>query len=231
MAGARARELVLEAPPALVLATLGGRPLAQRSFVSTYHDTDDRSLLRAGITLRRRVETGRASWKLRLPGGGRAHVLERVDDGQAAVPAELASLLVAHLRAGPLGPVAEVATSRTGVVVEAISGRVDIVRDEIEAVVGGEPVAPFSAIELVGADEALLAELARPLLAVGAQPTNGVPKLARVLGIPPPAEARGRRGWAETQLHEILAHDPGTRLGADPEDLHRVRVAARRLRA
>jgi CHAD domain-containing protein len=33
------------------------------------------------------------------------------------------------------------------------------------------------------------------------------------------------------QYTELLAHDPGTRLGSDPEDLHQLRVATRRLRA
>jgi len=33
------------------------------------------------------------------------------------------------------------------------------------------------------------------------------------------------------QYEEILAHDPGTRLGSDPEALHKMRVAVRRLRA
>jgi CHAD domain-containing protein len=33
------------------------------------------------------------------------------------------------------------------------------------------------------------------------------------------------------QSARLLAHDPGTRLGADPEDLHQMRVATRRARA
>jgi CHAD domain-containing protein len=33
------------------------------------------------------------------------------------------------------------------------------------------------------------------------------------------------------QVAEVLAHDPGTRLGRDPEELHQLRVATRRLRA
>jgi CHAD domain-containing protein len=33
------------------------------------------------------------------------------------------------------------------------------------------------------------------------------------------------------QVDELIAHDPGTRLGADPEELHQARVATRRLRA
>jgi CHAD domain-containing protein len=35
--------------------------------------------------------------------------------------------------------------------------------------------------------------------------------------------------WA--QRHELLRHDPGSRLGEDPENLHQLRVAGRRLRA
>jgi CHAD domain-containing protein len=33
------------------------------------------------------------------------------------------------------------------------------------------------------------------------------------------------------QFNELLAHDPGVRLGGEPEDLHQLRVAVRRLRA
>jgi CHAD domain-containing protein len=33
------------------------------------------------------------------------------------------------------------------------------------------------------------------------------------------------------QVAELIAHDPGTRLGEDPEELHQTRVATRRLRA
>ena len=33
------------------------------------------------------------------------------------------------------------------------------------------------------------------------------------------------------QVGELIGHDPGTRLGADPEELHQARVATRRLRA
>ena len=33
------------------------------------------------------------------------------------------------------------------------------------------------------------------------------------------------------QARRLLLHDPGVRLGSDPEDLHQLRVATRRLRA
>jgi CHAD domain-containing protein len=39
------------------------------------------------------------------------------------------------------------------------------------------------------------------------------------------------REMFETQRRSLIAHDPGTRLGADPENLHQHRVAARRTRA
>ena len=39
------------------------------------------------------------------------------------------------------------------------------------------------------------------------------------------------RGLIEEQRQALLAHDPGTRLGDDPENLHQHRVAARRTRA
>jgi CHAD domain-containing protein len=39
------------------------------------------------------------------------------------------------------------------------------------------------------------------------------------------------RAMLETQRRALVAHDPGVRLGADPENLHEHRVAARRARA
>jgi CHAD domain-containing protein len=63
-----------------------------------------------------------------------------------------------------------------------------------------------------------------------------MPKLFRVLKIEPrprrpkqPFDAL--RALLREQLDQILAHDPGTRLGDDPESLHAMRVAVRRSRA
>src|SRR5262249_46683677 len=71
----------------------------------------------------------------------------------------------------------------------------------------------------------------------GAHPGSGVPKLFRALGHAP-EEGRGDQTPLEKlrmrlrkQLHEVERHDPGTRLGRDPESLHDMRVAVRRLRA
>lgn len=39
------------------------------------------------------------------------------------------------------------------------------------------------------------------------------------------------RAALDNRLRALLAHDPGTRLGEDPEELHQMRVAVRRMRA
>jgi CHAD domain-containing protein len=39
------------------------------------------------------------------------------------------------------------------------------------------------------------------------------------------------RAALDTRLRALLAHDPGTRVGDDPEELHQMRVAVRRMRA
>ncbi|PZS37225.1 MAG: metal-chelation protein CHAD [Pseudonocardiales bacterium] len=39
------------------------------------------------------------------------------------------------------------------------------------------------------------------------------------------------RAALDTRLRALLAHDPGTRVGEDPEELHEMRVAVRRMRA
>jgi len=63
-------ERKLEAPQGFELPDLGGEPLEPRVFTSVYHDTGDRSLARAGITLRRRTERG--PFSVRTSGAARS---------------------------------------------------------------------------------------------------------------------------------------------------------------
>jgi len=51
-------------------------PLEPRTLTSTYFDTPDRALARAGVTLRRRVENRKGLWQLKLPGKGERLELE-----------------------------------------------------------------------------------------------------------------------------------------------------------
>ena len=63
---------------------------------------------------------------------------------------------------------------------------------------------------------------------------SGVERLERLPAVaePQPDDPIERlRAMLERQYAQILLHDPGVRLDLDPEDVHRMRVAARRARA
>ena len=103
--------------------------------------------------------------------------------------------------------------------------RESFVELEVEALDGGADALP---------------DLGRVLEDAGATPTDGRPKAFRAMGFFPADPALPPR-WAPAldhvrialarQVAELLAHDPGTRFGEDPEELHQLRVATRRLRA
>jgi CHAD domain-containing protein len=64
--------------------------------------------------------------------------------------------------------------------------------------------------------------------------TEGIISNKELLPGPPASRDPGAlrlRAMLEAQRTALLAHDPGTRLGEDPENLHQHRVAARRTRA
>jgi CHAD domain-containing protein len=234
------RELKLEPPEDFVLPTLDGEPLDSRLFTSTYHDTPSRSLARAGITLRRRVENGLSTWQLKLPRDeGRAEIA--APGGPAGPPPEILELLRAHLRSGNLEQVATLRTRRSGVRVGKLDHPVaDVTVDAVDILDGMKSVGSFIEleVELVDGKLADLEKLGRILRKAGAKPSNDRAKVMRVLNVPelslPPA------GWSTleqlryllaVQLRELERYDPGVRLGDDLEDLHRFRVATRRSRA
>ncbi len=236
------RELKLDLDPAFTLPELPGEPIEGRVFTSTYHDTPERSLGRAGITLRRRVENGSSLWQLKLPRAddGRYEIEE--PGGAAGPPEGLARLLATHLRRGALEPVATLRTRRSGVrVVDGERRIAEVTVDEVEILEEGKRAGGFVEleVELVDAGEpADLDRLGALLLRSGARRSSGVPKVMRVLDLPPAEAPSDRASLSEqlrhmlvVQLEEIEAHDPGVRLGEDPENVHRFRVATRRTRA
>jgi len=238
------RELKLDVNGPFALPELPGSRLPERIFTSTYHDTPARSLGRAGITLRRRVESGTSLWQLKLPRADERTERTELEEagGPGGPPPELARLLVAHERHGRLEPVATLRTRRTGVRVESEGRAVaDVTVDEVTVLYSERAVDGFIEleVELVDAgDEPDLRRLGRVLRDAGARESSGEPKLMRVLELPAtPAPKRSAplhehvRHALELQLAELEAHDPGVRLGGDPEDLHRLRVATRRTRA
>jgi CHAD domain-containing protein len=234
------RELKLESPADFVLPPLDGEPLEGRLFTSTYHDTPSRSLARAGITLRRRVENGLSNWQLKLPReDGRAEI--SAPGGPAGPPPELRALLFAHLRHGELEEVATLRTRRTGVRVGSRDRPVaDVTLDSVDILEGHKSLGAFVEleIELVDGDPNDLEQLGRALRKAGAKRSDGRAKVMRVLKV---ADAKpvGAKAPALEQIRHLLAgqlrelerHDPGVRLRDDAEDLHRFRVATRRTRA
>jgi CHAD domain-containing protein len=117
-----------------------------------------------------------------------------------------------------------------------------VVLDSVQVLSGPSAVKRFREIEveLTGGDESDLERLEQALRAAGATDGDGRPKLLRALDIEPapppeptPPEASAveqLRAMIEAQVRQIIANDPGTRLGQDPEPLHQMRVACRRLR-
>lgn len=231
------RELKLVPGEGFTLSGLG-RELPPRTFVSAYHDTPDLRLARNGMTLRHRIEDGAGLWQLKIPHGAARIELEEPGP-PARPPTDMLALLAVHLRGRELVRVARLRTRRQTVRAEGA----EIVEDSVAVLDGQRITSRFREleVELLDGDDESLARLERALRAAGAAPGDFTPKLNRVLGVAyPPGRVKLAAG--ATPLDEVrvalleqharlLAHDPGTRLGTDPEDLHQMRVATRRARA
>ena len=215
---------------------------------ATYFDTDDRTLLHAGITLRRRLGGHDEGWHLKLPatdGEDERHELQ-LPAGRSStrVPQRFRTTLGTLLDDRGLGPVATVDTSRTRRLVLDVAGRrlAEVVDDRVAATVpGGEPLRWRELeVELADGDRVLLDRAERHLLAAGARVSEHHTKLARVLAEPaatPDQPVRPHdpvslllRLRLESQVRALALHDPLAR-----EDLtdgvHAMRVATRRLRS
>jgi CHAD domain-containing protein len=237
------RELKLSAERSFRLPDLPGQPLPRRIFTSTYHDTAGHQLARSGVTLRRRVENRRGLWQLKLPRGVSRLELE-MPGPPAAPPAEITSLLLAYTRGRPLEPVAKLRTKRSGILTGAETGAVaEVTLDAVSVIADGATVGSFREleVELVDGTEKGLTKLGKTLREAGAGDGDGRPKVFVALGLERPAGPRTPdrdapprehlQAMLAAQYRAVLAHDPGTRLGSDPEELHQMRVATRRLRA
>ena len=232
------REVKLHADRAFVLPELGGEPLDPRTFVSTYYDTPTHRLAPHGVTLRHRVEHGKGLWQLKLPRGAARLELE-LDGGPARVPDEMKALLAAYLRGADPVPVARLRTRRVGVRVDGA----EVVHDSVDVLENRRVERSFDEleVELLECDENVLRRLERALRRAGAGETDSRPKLFQALDLeyrpddePAPRDASPAevvRAQLRIQLARMLAHDPGARTGEDPEDVHQMRVALRRLRA
>ncbi len=229
------RELKLETDEPIELDRLGGRPLEERVFTSTYFDTADLSLLRAGLTLRHRVEKGLGLWQLKVPSAEARIELEE-PGGPAPLPDSLARVLSGLLRARELEAIATLQTHRGG---RHLDG-VDVTLDEVEVLEGRSVAARFAELEaeLVDGSPAALDRVGRRLAELGARPNAGRAKLLRVVDVPAVRKNREGSGalnrlremFRDQQL-ELLRNDPVIRVSDDADAVHDMRVAVRRLRS
>ncbi|MDF2092909.1 CYTH and CHAD domain-containing protein [Knoellia sp. 3-2P3] len=232
-----------------------GQPV-EHLLEAVYYDTAGLDLARSRITLRRRTGGADAGWHLKLPGGDdlRTEVRLPLDaaDDPAAVPDALLEPVRTVVRDRPLAPVAVLRSRRREQ--DLLDDRGSVVAhlcdDEVEAESpagrGGIERWREWEVELTGDDTGLLDTVEERLVEAGAAPAGHSSKLRRALGdrlprtTPPPGP--DSREWSRASTADVLRaylgehraalhhHDPGVRQG-DPESVHKMRVAARRLRS
>jgi len=232
------------------LAGIAGTcPARDLDLVATYFDTEELALLEHGVTLRRRVGGTDEGWHLKQPSGPDSKSESRLPLGRAVhtVPARLRKA-VDHLTGGrPLVALARISTHRTEVILVGDDGTplAAFADDDVHA---ERFLAPALAqqwreweVELANGPPELLGRIEAELLAAGAGPAGVSSKLARALAMESPshgpastATAASRRSVVRDVLSAYLAehvavlqeHDAGLR----GETVHRLRIAARRLR-
>jgi CHAD domain-containing protein len=169
------------------------------------------------------------------------------------VPAQAADLVRATTRSAGLVPVARISTLRAATQIRDRDGRLLAeVDDDAVTVSAGRHhrAAAFREVEIeVAPDtprgERLLQTAVARLIEAGCVAQPPMPKVVRALGVPatePPDEVVAPprepvtvpdviRHAIARSVAQIVRHDPGVRLGEDPEDVHQLRVGTRRLRS
>jgi CHAD domain-containing protein len=240
--------------PALddVVPDLSVEPLKTKKLDATYYDTKDLRLARAGVSLRHRVGDDPA-WTVKLPDGDGGPVMSRREfpfEGPAGtIPTDAERLVRAYARSEPLVAVARLKTERSRVALHVDGSAVaEIADDEVSVYHGRRLASRFREVEVEvedGAPDGLLMAVVERLRDAGAGEPDNTPKVVRALGpralepLPGTVRAVGSdstmgevvRASVGNALARIVAHDPGVRLGDDPEDVHQARVGTRRLRS
>lgn len=253
------REVKLAAPPGFRLLDLGAvadelvvTAAPDRRFTTTYWDTEDLRLIRWGCTLRFRLGEG---WTVKLPhqsGGGL--VMSRAEHvfqaPQKQPPPDAVDLVRAYVRNATLAPVARLRTVRRVISLQTVDGTplAEVDDDDVTILDGRRTASRFREIEAEIPESTapeLLDAVVEHLMAAGAHAADPTPKLVRALGaralapadvdvVALPRDARAgdvvRRAIAAS-VQRLLRHDPGVRIGEDPEAVHQARVATRRLRS
>ena len=253
---ARETETKYEMPEGAALPSLDELPQVngtsgpdEQQLEAEYYDTDDLRLLRAGITLRRRRGGSDAGWHLKLPEGPGTRREIRLPLGQRRqVPRELAQLVRVYTRGAPLRPVARLTTRRQTLVLLGEGGEslAEVASDDVSAQTMGDSTTVSQwrelEVELTGGDRRLLKAADALLRRDGLRPAGRSAKLERALAgqLPEPAEpprltpaspaGQVVLGYLRDQAETLKSLDPMVRRD-EPDSVHQMRVATRRLRS
>ena len=244
-----------EAPAGTAAPRLSGLPGVagtsgpdEQVLEADYFDTDDLRLLRNGITLRRRRGGSDAGWHLKLPAGKDTRREIRLPLGRGRqVPRQLAELVRAYTRDAALRPVAQISTRRQLLTLLDNGGGslAEIAADDISARSLGAETAISTwgevEVELTGGGPRLLKAADAQLRRSGLRPSARSAKLERALadqlsadghGQPAPDGSAGAAvlGYLCQHTAALKAQDPMVRRD-EPDSVHQMRVASRRLRS
>jgi CHAD domain-containing protein len=225
---------------------------AEQRLQAEYYDTADLRLLRSGITLRRRQGGNDAGWHLKLPIGPDSREEIRLPLGRTGrrVPAELASLVRARTRGEALAPVAMITTTRRTTTL--LNGDGEPLAEVADDHVRGIPTTDAASgpvewheveVELAAGDRRLLRAADKLLRRAGLHRSSRSAKLERVLAeqLPErPAQGGGLAAhpaaadvvtrYLREHADRLVNLDPLVRRG-EPDAVHQMRVATRRLRS
>lgn len=231
-------------PASLATGRGGGHAVATavQRLNCEYADTADARLLRCGVTLTH--ERG-AGWRLRDD-----HVDATVAGVGVGVPPAVGELVFGVARGEAVTVRARTRVTRRGVdFVGRRGGAIAAVRvDEVEVAESTDAhPAPFTLVRLVWAPKAspkVIKRLSRSLERHGCRRVARTWVAARLLGGPgvhpevtvadlgTKARLSAVVGRAlATSAVRLVEHDPAARVGDDPEGVHQMRVATRRLRS
>jgi CHAD domain-containing protein len=229
----------------------------EHALEAVYLDTADLRLLRARITLRRRTGGPDAGWHLKLPeGAARRELHAPLGRTTKNPPRALEEPVAGILRGARVQPVTVLRTRRLVTALRGVDGELlaEIADDTVHATVPAVPDGPAEMlawheveVELGGGDDALATAVGERLLAAGARPSAAASKVGRALAdrvdglssaTTAPWQTAQTGATAGSFLHTALSDQVASLLAADvqlrteqPDALHQVRVAARRLRS
>lgn len=248
-------ELKVAVPREFVVPDFTGfEELACRSaeLRATYWDTAALTLAGWGHTLRHRraADGSEDSWTLKLSGEGSRFAVRReisFEGDQSTPPVAALDLVQGIVGHAVLAPVAVITTLRSTRQLRHLASEavIEVADDEVFSQVAGDEGPAFREIEveILTGDKAVLQRASKLLRRAGAGSPDPTPKLVRVLAPRPGSsfEAAGTppvttvadlvRVAIGGTTHQLLAHDPAIRLAGDVEDIHKARVATRRLRS